>query len=210
MATPVLTSKVLTAASANAICLSQTPGAAGAMLLNGASVTGGVATLDAQRRVLVTCAGNNSGVTFTITGTKANGVTISEVMTGPNTTSAATLSDFLTVTSIVISGASTGAVTVGTNTTGSTPWYNGNIHMAPFAQEIDCSLTGSATFSIETTQSDYLNPAATVIVQTTSIAAATAAAKLALTSPVRAWRLTVTLGTGTVTAESIQAGIVNY
>lgn len=103
--------------------------AAGAVVLNGSTVatttTGNtyagtpitvtVATLDQPRRVLFTSAGDDSGITFTITGTDWNNNPVSEVLTGANATTAYTLYDYKTVTSIVASGASAGNVSIGTN-----------------------------------------------------------------------------------------------
>lgn len=103
--------------TANNIAQSQTPGAAGNLTLNGTLVSGGVAYLGTPRPVYITCAGNNSGRTFTVTGTTYNAgggpIGVSETVTGANTSVIQTTASFFTVTSISISGASTGAVTVG-------------------------------------------------------------------------------------------------
>jgi len=82
---------------------------------SGTAITVTVATLDKPRRVLFTSAGNDSGITFTITGTDWNNNPVSEVLTGANATTAYTLYDYKTVTSIVASGASAGNVSIGTN-----------------------------------------------------------------------------------------------
>lgn len=151
------------AASANNICLSQTPGGAGALTLNGAAVTAGVATLDMARRVLLTCAGNNSARLFTITGTADGERVISEVLAGTNTLTSCTLKDYKTITSIVIDGASTGAVTVGTasaaavlpavNYAASSPW----IPITREAWEVgfDVIVTGTINYTVEYT-ADYM------------------------------------------------------
>lgn len=89
--------------------------AAGAVTLNGSLVTSGVAVLDQPRRVLFTSAGNDSGITFTITGTDWNNVPASEVLTGANATTVYTIYDYKTVSSVVASGASAGNVSIGTN-----------------------------------------------------------------------------------------------
>jgi len=82
---------------------------------SGSAITVTVATLDKPRRVLFTSAGNDSGITFTITGTDWNNNPVSEVLTGANATSVYTLYDYKTVTSVVASGASAGNVSIGTN-----------------------------------------------------------------------------------------------
>lgn len=117
--------------SANSICLSQTP--SGALTLNGALANtnmpagaGGtaaagpaVAYLITPGRIYITCAGNNSGRTFAIVGTIQTpntfgpGVVISETVTGANANVVSSSKVYSTIISITISGASTGAVTVG-------------------------------------------------------------------------------------------------
>lgn len=206
----VIVTKTLTAAAATNICLSQTPGAAGLLTLNGAAVTAGVAVLDTARRVLLTFGADTSARSFSVVGTSDTGQTVTETVPGGATT-ATTKNDYKTVTAISINGAAPGTVTVGTNTTGSSPWKNVDTWANPFNVNVVCTLTGTATFSIETTNSRYLTaanlyPTNLLNVNATSIAAATASASAAITSPVRAWRLTVTAGTGSVVAEAVQAG----
>jgi len=75
----------------------------------------GTCALDTARRVLITSAGNDSGITFTIAGTDVNGLPISEVVTGPNATTAQSALDYATVTSIKPSAAVATTVIVGTN-----------------------------------------------------------------------------------------------
>lgn len=112
-----------TDATANNICTSQTPSGAGNLTLNGSLVVSGVALISPSytsinRRVYITSAGNDSGVTFTVTGTYWTpqgfwGQT--ETITGANASKVSTTKAFATVTSIAISGAAAGAVTVGVN-----------------------------------------------------------------------------------------------
>jgi hypothetical protein len=104
-----------TAPSATNIRTASSVAAAGAVTLNGSLVSSGTATLDQPRRVLFTSAGNDSGITFTVTGTDWNNMPASEVLTGANATTAYTNYDFKTVTSVVASGASAGNVSIGTN-----------------------------------------------------------------------------------------------
>lgn len=210
---PVTVQKALTSASANCICLSQTPAGAGNLTINGAAASGGVATLDTQRRVLLTVAADESGKTFTFYGTNDDGQPIQQAFAGPTSGTKATDLDFLTITRISVSAALAGAVTVGTNTTGSTPWKNPSWHLTPF--EIDYTtdvLSGSVTYNLETTLDNYFKPATPTvvpIVRPTVINGATGSSDLQITSPIRGWRATVTAGTGTVRAKAIQAGLTN-
>lgn len=99
--------------SATAICASQTTGAAGSLILNGAAASNGVATLGAAQIVGIASSGNNAGVDFAITGMNADGKTISETIAGPNNGTVITTNYFKAVTSITTDAAVTQAVTVG-------------------------------------------------------------------------------------------------
>lgn len=119
--------------AASSICASQTPAGSGALTINGTLATtdpiagaGGTAAVGSAtvrfpvpQRVYITCAGNNSGRTFTIVGTVQSptsfgpGAVVSETVTGANTSVVATTSLYSTIISVSISGSSTGAVTVG-------------------------------------------------------------------------------------------------
>jgi hypothetical protein len=93
------------------------PTAAGTLSMSGALVSGGVATLDVARAVRITSTGNESGLTFTVSGTDHYGETMTEAITGPNATTADGVKAFKTVNSIHISGDLTATgVDIGTNT----------------------------------------------------------------------------------------------
>lgn len=122
---PVRIALVTAAASANNIALSQTPVSGTALTLNGSTVSGGVATLDVARRVLLTFGNEASNRTLVITGTDRSGNVQSETLTVASGASGTvgTLRDFLTVTSVLpLGGGWTAAVTLGTNAIASTPW----------------------------------------------------------------------------------------
>ena len=120
----------------NGICTAQTPTAASALTIDGAltetfngnkiyapsqSSTAATRNTAWARQIAVKSSGNDSGVTFTITGTDVNGKALAETITGPNATTvytAATLVGlFRTVTKVEISGAGTGNIEVGTHAT---------------------------------------------------------------------------------------------
>jgi len=87
---------------------------AGALTMNGALVSGGVATMDYARRIGIISAGNDSGITMTIVGTDADGLAQTEVVTMASGDTATSTKYFKTVTSLTASGASAGNVTIGT------------------------------------------------------------------------------------------------
>ena len=148
----------LAAAVTTGIAASQSGTANTPLTLNGSLVTVGVATLDsggAARRVIVTSAGNDSGITFKIVGTDRYGRPQTEILTGANTAAAQSVKDFLTVTSITPSGNTASTVTSGTNGVGSSApmivdWNpNGNL--------IGCStlVAGTVNYTIQEAMDDF-------------------------------------------------------
>ena len=207
-----VTAGPLAAASANNICLSQTPAAAGALTLNGALVVSGVAVMDNSRRVLITAAGNESAKTFTVTGIGANGNTVSETITGPNATTAQSVLDYKTVTSITISAAAAGAITVGTSGVGGSKWVVFDA-FAPSMISIQCNVTGTINYTVQTTLNDPYDPitpvapASVVWVNSSDTAVVSATATQQsnfMFSPIYA-RILINSGTGSVAATFLQS-----
>jgi hypothetical protein len=145
------------AADADGICESQTPSGAGALTLDGVLVSGGVATLDAARRVLITAVGDESGKTFTITGTSYNGQVQSETITGPNATTAQSVLDYKTVISVTISAAAANAITVGTNGVASSRWLRLDNWAFPQVG-IQCNVNGTVNYTVQQTLDDPNDP----------------------------------------------------
>ena len=277
-----ITAGPLTTASVTAICLAQTPAAAGNLLLNGATATYGfagtaaisgnvltvsavtsgvlspgmavsgaaitagttvigfgtgtggvgtyilntsqtfssgtiygnaVATLDNPRRVLITAAANESAKTFTITGIGANGNIVSEVITGPNTTTAQSVLDYKTVTSITISAAAAGAITgIGTSGVGGSRWVSFDA-FAPSMISLQCNATGTVNYTVQTTLNDPNDPSTAVTPvnvawvnsSDTAVVGATANQQSNfLFCPIYA-RILINSGTGSVAATFIQS-----
>jgi len=92
---------------ADGIAQSQAVGSATTMTLNGvlANAAGTIATLTNAQLVGITSGGNDTGITFTVVGLDANGISISDVITGVNGAVATGTLYFKTVTSITTSGA---------------------------------------------------------------------------------------------------------
>lgn len=100
---------------ADGICASQTPAAGGvqSLTINGALSAGGVATCAEAQIVTITSVGNESGRTFSVTGTDADGTIVTESVTGANAGAAVTTGYFKTVTGITVDDDTADAVTVG-------------------------------------------------------------------------------------------------
>lgn len=216
----VFTKSLATAASANNIALSQSPAAA-AFLINGAAATAGVAIIDAVtttnsaigRRVIVTSAGDNSGINFLVTGTIASGASVTDTFVGTNTGAAQSNLDFVTVTNVIGSAAVTGAVTVGTNGVGSSEWavwnYMGD---SPFNLAYAVGLvSGSVNYTVQyiydlpydTATGQLVSP----LVLNSILLAQTATNDAVFSTPVVATRVLINSGTGVIKARFVQSGI---
>lgn len=144
----------LAAASANDIALSQSTAGAANLLINGANASGGVATMTYASQVLFTFNGNESGHNFTVTGTNANGQAQTEVVAGGSGT-AVTVYNYLTVTQIAVSAATTSTLTVGTNAIGSSQVMIIDRFINPAIISVACVVTGTINFSVQVSYDDF-------------------------------------------------------
>jgi hypothetical protein len=95
------------------ICAAQNRTGAGALLVNGALATGGVATLDRPRNVIADSGGADTAV-ITVTGTDEYGVVMSEAITLNGTTAVAGKKAFKTITAVSASATVTNSMFLGT------------------------------------------------------------------------------------------------
>lgn len=201
-----------TAGSANNIALAQTPAGAGAFSLNGSTVTAGVATLDAARRVILTSLGNDGSRAFTVYGTNRSGATQLETITGGSGTAVQSLFDYKTVTKITTDAATASNVTAGTNAVGSGTWHLVDRNVTPVNVSLAVVLvSGSQTSAIEYTYDDPngLVPSNSASPPNvfTLLSGIAATSDTALTKPVVAVRSTVSSGTGQSKFYGLQAGL---
>ena len=117
------------AADTDGVCASQTPGSATNMTINGALADSGSVTFDQPRNLTIASAGDDSGKTFTVTGTDETGTAQTEVITGADTATATGSSFFATVTQIATSAATAGAVTVGSGTSIAAVMFRGRMRL---------------------------------------------------------------------------------
>lgn len=200
---------VLIAGVANGIAASQAGTANTALTLNGSLVVGGIAVFDTARRVIVTSAGNDSGITFKIVGTDRNGRPQTEIITGATATNAAqTTRDFLTVISITPSGNTASTVTAGTNGVGSSGPLVVDAFVNPASYMAGTVVTGTANYTVEKSLDD-LAPAYDLTVNSPTwyadptFNAQTAGQNGNISGPVNLIRLTINSGTGSVTLRII-------
>jgi hypothetical protein len=101
------------ALSATAVAAAQAVAAAGNLTINGATASGGVATLDVPRCLSIVSTGADTTQTATITGTDAYGIPMTETITFNSTTTVNGQKAFKTVTRVAISAALAGNASVG-------------------------------------------------------------------------------------------------
>lgn len=194
------------AAAANNIALSQTPTSGTPLTLNGTLASGGVATLDSPRRVLLTVGSEAAPRTLTLSGTNWAGNPISEIIAVPATTAGGIISvlDYATVTSALpLGGGWTAAATLGTSavtTAGSSQWIRlDDYGFAPVDLLVEVS--GTVNWTIEQSDDDpnltppqvAIAPSAMIWISpdATNLSAKTATTRASLTT-VPAWlRLTL-------------------
>lgn len=114
----------------------------------------GVATFDIARRVIITSAGNDSGITFTVSGTDWAGNPRSETVTGANAGIASSVLDYLTVTSVLTSGAVASTAIVGTNGVAGSPWVRFDDYAANSQVALQCTASGTVNYTVQQTMED--------------------------------------------------------
>lgn len=205
---PVTLSRTLVAAVVGAVAASQTTAGAGNLLINGTLASGGVATLDTQRTVGLTSAGNLSAVNFTITGTDQQGRVISEVLAGPNAATVSSVLNYKTVTSIAVSAAVGSAVTADTVATGASQEIPPDIYVNNFNVTLATEVTGTVNYTVQFTLDNVFggpgpfvwNSVAGLLTQTTNQVVQTQ-------QVVRAYRVLTNSGNGTVSLIVTQGGL---
>lgn len=194
-----------TAVDTDGVCASQSPGA-GAILINGALATGGVATFGAAQKVRLTSGGNDSGITFTFVGTDADGKPQRETVNGTNASNSDTTKFYKTITAITASAAVATTIIVGNLIASVSPSFLCNTAINPFNLNLYAQLvSGTATFGMDYTF-DEPGPLATWIADAT-ITAKSASTESTLTKPITALRMNLTASSsGVVSLRVIQAG----
>jgi len=139
----------------NGISVAQSKAGAGYLTITGALASGGVATFSTPAHVSVYAAGNNSGVTFTITGTDRRGLALTEDITGPNATTAKGTKNFATITSVYVSAATTGDVEVGSADQLESAWFPVDYNVSGYNINVEESSTANMNY---TTQHTFVNP----------------------------------------------------
>lgn len=202
------------AADPDSIALSQTPGAAGNLTLNGVLVSDGVATLSPAGFITITTNGDESGKTLTVYGTTVEGWTIilgPFAMAASATTTTYSLISFATVTRIAVSAATGAAITVGTAQAGASPWRPLDTYTPNAQTAISTDITGTVNYTWEYTNDDPFDasiPHIPVDHPASNLVGASADQTGQATAVMRAVRIKINSGSGTtrntITQQSTQ------
>ena len=133
------------AADADGISVAATLSEAGNLTIGGALASGGAVTFDQPRNVTITSAGDDTGITFTVTGTDETGAAQTEVITGADTDVAIGTSYFATVTQIAASGASAGNVSAGSGSSIAAVIFRGPLRLRGI-YVVNSGTAGTITF----------------------------------------------------------------
>ena len=137
---------------ADGIAEAQTASGAEDLTLDGALVSGGVATLAAAQQIVITSVGDDTGVTFTITGTDANGTVSVITLVGVNAGAATSTGHLVTVTNVATSGATAADVTVGVDEANGAVTAAIRVNrnqVSSFKLGLYVVITGTATYTVE-------------------------------------------------------------
>lgn len=194
------------AASAVSVCASQSPGA-GAITINGSLASGGVATIGAAQLITLVSGGNDSGITFTITGTDSDGRTQTENVTGASAGTATSTKYFKTVTSITHTGSVATTLTSGNTIDSVSNTVRPNLNTSPIAIGIGVILvSGTATYKVQHSYQDGTESHPTLWFDNAA-GAKTASSEATYSAPVGTIRLLVSASSsGVLRANIIQGG----
>lgn len=206
------------AADPNSAVTAETPVDGVDLTLGGAFASGGVVTFPEATTVDFSSTSDISDVTFTVTGTDANGAPQSEAVTGVNNDTVSTTKLFKTITAIAVSTVTTyttETVEVGNPDTpnfGYTAWWPLDIYNPNQVTTISVNeLSGSITYSVEYTNEDPFDNSITQLAvahPAATFAGATTDQTHSTTTLMRAVRVNFSAGTGTARVTVTQQSTV--
>lgn len=178
-------------------------------------------TLDTARRILfTTVSASDNGKTVTLTGIDINNQQQTEVVAlvnANNVTTAYTALDYKSVSSITISSAAAGNISVGTNTVASSAWVRLDEWSLP-QTSVQVTAAGTVNYTVQQTMQDPnspTNPVAPYLVSWVNSADANMVSQTATAQSSYAFapafaKLTLNSGSGSVTGVFAQSGVAPY
>jgi hypothetical protein len=133
------------AIDADGISTAAAVGEDASLVIGGALASGGSVTFDQPRNVTILSAGDDSGISFTVTGTDETGDSATESITGANAGTATGSSYFTTVTAIAAVGDPAGNVSAGSGTAIAAPMFRGRMRLRGI-YVVNTGTAGTTTF----------------------------------------------------------------
>jgi len=132
-------------ADADGISTAAAVGEDASLVIGGALASGGAVTFDEPRNITILSAGDDSGISFTVTGTDEGGSSATESITGANAGTATGSSYFATVTAIAAVGDPAGNVSAGSGTSIAAPMFRGRMRLRGL-YAVNTGTAGTITF----------------------------------------------------------------
>ena len=203
---PISFTRSQPAASGTSVAAAQLLNASGVITLNGALVSGGVATLTVPA-VLTVFSEKSATVNFVVTGTAPNGASQTETLAVTASGTVTGSLSFATVTSVAASAPTSATISLGNGVPGYTAWIPLDIYTPNQVTNISNKVSGTVNYSVEYTNED---PFDTSIQQLAvphpngSLTAATGDETQFTTTLMRAVRLKINSGNGSVRFTCVQ------
>tara|TARA_R110000850_G_scaffold272096_1_gene406944 strand:- start:672 stop:1277 length:606 start_codon:yes stop_codon:yes gene_type:complete len=115
------------------------------LVLGGALTSGGAVTFDEPRNITILSAGDDSGISFTVTGTDEQGDAVTESITGANAGTATGSTFFATISQIAAVGNPAGNVSAGSGTSVAAPMFRGRMRLNGL-YAVNTGTAGTITF----------------------------------------------------------------
>ena len=203
---PISFTRSQPAASGTSVAAAQLLNASGVITLNGALVSGGVATLTVPA-VLTVFSEKTATVNFVVTGTAPNGASQTETLAVTASGTVTGSLSFATVTSVAASAPTSATISLGNGVPGYTAWIPLDIYTPNQVTNISNKVSGTVNYSVEYTNEDPFNTGIQQLAvphPNASLTAATGDETQFTTTLMRAVRLKINSGSGSVRFTCVQ------
>lgn len=133
------------AADTDGISTAAAVGDGASLVIGGALASGGAVTFDQPRNITILSAGDDSGISFTVTGTDETATSATESITGANAGTATGSAYFTTITAIAAVGDPAGNVSAGSGTSIAAPMFRGRMRLRGI-YAVNTGTAGTTTF----------------------------------------------------------------
>ena len=193
------------AAAANSISASASPGA-GAIVIGGTLATGGVATLAAAHLPTLVSGGNDTGITFTITGTDADGRAQTESIVGANAGTKTCTKYFKTISAVAHTGSVATTLSIGHAIDSVSNTIKPNLGTSPIAIGIGVQLvSGTSTYKVQHSYQNW-DAGYPSLWWDNSAGAKSASSEAAYSAPVAAIRILLSASASAVISAAVVQG----